>query len=56
MLSVLSDYCRYYNSSRPHQGIAQRVPEATAVVEIAGGRVVGTPVLAGLHHDYKLAA
>jgi hypothetical protein len=56
MLSVLSEYCRYYNRARPHQGIAQRVPEATAVVEIAEGRVVETPVLGGLHHDYKMAA
>ncbi|MFT4571730.1 MAG: putative transposase [Hyphomicrobiaceae bacterium] len=56
MLSVLSEYCRYYNRARPHQGIAQRVPEARGVVEIAEGRVVETPVLGGLHHDYEMAA
>ncbi|MFT4570493.1 MAG: hypothetical protein ACI91F_001370 [Candidatus Binatia bacterium] len=30
MLSVLSEYCRYLNFSRPHQGIEQRVPEGRA--------------------------
>lgn len=56
MLSVLSEYCRYYNRARPHQGIEQRVPEARAVVDFAEGRVEETPVLGGLHHDYKMAA
>jgi putative transposase len=56
MFSVLSEYCRYYNRSRPHQGIEQRVPEARVAAEITDGRLVETPVLGGLHHDYKMAA
>ncbi len=56
MLSVLSEYCRYHNLARPHQGIGQRVPEARAAPESAGNRVVEIPILGGLHHDYKMAA
>ncbi|MFT4571562.1 MAG: hypothetical protein ACI8TX_003765 [Hyphomicrobiaceae bacterium] len=56
MLYVLSEYCRYFNRSRPHQGLGQRVPEARGVPEESGDSVVEIPVLAGLHHDYRIAA
>jgi hypothetical protein len=56
MLSSLSEYCRYHNLARPHQGIEQRVPEGRAAPESTANRVVETPILGGLHHDYKMAA
>jgi transposase InsO family protein len=29
-LRILTEYVRYFNQSRPHQGIAQRIPESVA--------------------------
>ena len=56
---VLNEYVQYFNQSRPHQGIGQRVPEPEenenyAVSTTAG--VVSFPVLGGLHHVYRRAA
>ncbi len=56
---VLKDYVRYFNHSRPHQGIDQRVPEPTESVDLPAGttrRVIAVPVLGGLHREYRLAA
>ena len=55
--SRLAEYCIYFNRSRPHQGIGQRIP-IPALVQTCGGagRVVAVPVLGGLHHCYQLAA
>ncbi len=56
---VLSEYVRYFNHARPHQGINQRVPErgdASSSSIDAEGRVVAFPVLGGLHHDYRKVA
>jgi putative transposase len=56
---VLNEYAQYFNQSRPHQGIAQRVPEpgerANATVGTAAV-VTAFPVLGGLHHAYRRAA
>ncbi len=56
---VLAEYVRYFNRSRPHQGIGQRVP----VPEEGSDRSLGTrrhimafPVLGGLHHTYRRVA
>jgi len=48
----------YFNASRPHQGIAQRIPgEGDRDRPLSSGRrVVATPILGGLHHDYQRAA
>jgi transposase InsO family protein len=55
--TVLSEYSAYFNASRPHQGLNQRVPAPpTAIRSTTGGRVVALPVLGGLHHDYRRAA
>jgi putative transposase len=55
--SVLTEYCTYFNRSRPHQGLGQRVPIPALVRTCGGaGRVVASAVLARLHHDYQLAA
>lgn len=55
---VLGEYARsYFNAARPHQGIAQRIPVASEHVRAPfAGSVTATPVLGGLHHDYRAAA
>ena len=56
---IVKEYVAYYNRARPHQGIGQRIPEATEAVPIEDrllGTVVGRPILGGLHHDYRRAA
>jgi len=56
---VLREYVAYFNGARPHQGIAQRVPQPDAVPPPLTGGTAGTtrvPVLGGLHHDYRRAA
>src|SRR5690606_17446496 len=54
--SVLLEYVAFFNASRPHQGLEQRVPvRSTATSCSAGGRVLALPVLGGLHHDYRRA-
>ena len=56
---VLNAYVGYFNQSRPHQGIAQRIPEQRSSVpsaQNAGNKVIALPVLGGLHHDYHWAA
>jgi len=56
--NVLEEYCfAYFNGARPHQGIAQRVPVSTSDDSSRGrGATTDTPVLGGLHHDYRWAA
>jgi len=55
--AVLTEYAAYFNASRPHQGLAQRVPApSTVTCSSTGGRVFALPVLGGLHHDYRRAA
>ncbi len=56
---VLQQYGAYFNQLRPHQGLGQRVPHASAARPLPDGRasqVVAVPVLDGLHHDYQWAA
>jgi transposase InsO family protein len=56
---VLNEYVRFFNRVRPHQGIKQRVPVATAAAGSAPhttGRVISVPVLGGLHHEYQRVA
>jgi transposase InsO family protein len=58
---VLTTYSAHFNEARPHQGIGQRIPAANAAAVRpgrAGGkhRVIGVPVLGGLHHEYRWAA
>jgi transposase InsO family protein len=58
MQSVLDEYCfAYFNSARPHQGLRQRVPVASSGESTRdGGAILVTPLLGGLHHDYRRAA
>lgn len=55
--ATLREYVAYFNASRPHQGLKQRIPVGSATVEDrATGAVTALPVLGGLHHDYRRAA
>jgi hypothetical protein len=56
---VLREYVTYFNGSRPHQGINQRVPEReedSAPAPGSRGTIVAFPVLGGLHHEYRRVA
>ncbi len=56
---VLNEYVLYFNRSRPHQGIDQRIPvplQSGALASGESGTVIAFPVLGGLHHDYRRAA
>ena len=56
--SVLEKFSfTYFNVARPHQGLAHRVPApASTESRNHGGTIVTTPVLGGLHHDYRRVA
>ncbi|MCJ7735957.1 MAG: integrase core domain-containing protein [Anaerolineae bacterium] len=54
---VVREYADYYNRSRPHQGIGQRIPARYGETNPAqSGRSIATPVLGGLHHSYSRVA
>jgi len=51
---VVKEYAEYYNRSRPHQGIGQRIPAQYRESHPArSGKIVATSVLGGLHHSYS---
>jgi putative transposase len=61
---ILREWVRHYNRSRPHSSVGSGIPDSrpTQVVDPScrhripvGHRVVAMPILAGLHHDYRLA-
>jgi putative transposase len=57
--STLRSYCAYFNRTRPHQGIGQRVPDGSPVPTEpppTASPVEELPVLGGLHHEYRRAA
>jgi putative transposase len=50
--SLLSEYARYLNTMRPHQGLGQRILISTLPQTCSdAGEIVAMPVLGGLHHD-----
>jgi len=56
---VLTGYVAYFNQARPHQGIAQQIPDPSASANSphdVGNKVIALPVMGGLHHDYRWAA
>jgi hypothetical protein len=58
---ALKEYQTYYNGSRPHQGIDQKIPDLpkNRAIRLQGSeenKVSSKPVLEGLHHDYFRAA
>ena len=48
--------CAYFNDARPHQGIGQKIPNGPPDPPAGGGTITETPILGGLHHDYRRAA
>jgi transposase InsO family protein len=55
---ALREYTTYFNTQRPHQGLAQQLPlpgQTAAGPELAG-HVEAVPVLGGLHHAYRRVA
>ncbi|MGH3196600.1 MAG: integrase core domain-containing protein [Streptosporangiaceae bacterium] len=60
--AVLAEYQVHYNTARPHQGIAQRVPDGKhdgghfSVADIDRGRILRKPILGGLINEYARAA
>ena len=60
--AVLADYQAHYNMARPHQGIAQRVPDGEhdgdhlSVADLDRERILRKPVLSGLINEYSRAA
>jgi len=63
--AILQEWVRHYNRGRPHASLGPGIPEgslvAAAVVSESRGRSVGagcrvaaTPILSGLHHEYRL--
>jgi transposase InsO family protein len=53
---LVAQYKEYFNEARPHQGIGQRIPGKPAVTIDITKPIVATPVLGGLHHNYRRAA
>jgi putative transposase len=58
LIRILQEYVTYFNQARPHQGIAQAIPEpiVSPPGELKAGKVIAFPVLNGLHHHYRRAA
>jgi putative transposase len=60
--SVITEYQVHYNTARPHQGIAQRVPDdgrdvpRATVINVDRQQIRRRPVLGGLINEYTHAA
>ena len=60
--AVLTEYAAHYNTARPHQGIAQRVPDEDPdqptgrVIDLDTARIRRKPILGGLTSEYQVAA
>lgn len=53
---LVKEYVDYFNEDRPHQGIHQPIPSASALSPVGEGEIVARPVLDGLHHAYSRKA
>jgi putative transposase len=59
--AVLAEYQVHYNTARPHQGTAQRIPDGEhgdhlAVADLDRERIHRKPVLGGLINEYSCVA
>jgi len=55
IVNILSEYVKYYNTMRPHQGIdsiPRGIPPDVEVSDFSTKNVKSEPVLSGLHHHY----
>jgi transposase InsO family protein len=61
--AILKEWGAHYNRGRPHSRLGPGIPEPSGSIPVPqilghrippGHRVIGTPVLAGLHHEYRL--
>ena len=62
--AILREWVRHYNRGRPHASLGPGIPEGfivAALVSESDGRsaparcrVAATPILNGLHHEYRL--
>jgi transposase InsO family protein len=53
---ILREYFMYYHKSRTHMGLNNDCPIPRAVQPPELGQVFATPVLVGLHHEYRRRA
>jgi putative transposase len=62
--SVLREWVAHYNRGRPHASLGPGIPDPLAERKPPvstghrlpeHGRVIATPILGGLHHEYQLA-
>jgi transposase InsO family protein len=60
---ILKEWVAHYNRGRPHSSLGPGIPESSGGIPVlensghtipCGQRVVGSAVLAGLHHEYRL--
>jgi putative transposase len=59
--SVLAEWVAHYNRGRPHASLGPGIPDGPEIAPVMSGhrvreghRVVATPILGGLHHEYRL--
>src|SRR5262249_43231106 len=53
---ILSKFLAYYHICRPHMSLNDNAPVPREVEPPERGRVVGEPILGGLHHRYRRCA
>jgi putative transposase len=53
---LLSQYLIYYHGARTHLSLEKDAPEPRPVERPDEGRIVETPMVAGLHHRYTRQA
>jgi putative transposase len=56
LASLLCRYQTYFNESRPHQGLGQRIPARPVTAIDPSKPIAVTSVLGGLHVNYRRAA
>jgi putative transposase len=60
--AVLAEYQAHYNTARPHQGIAQHIPDddpgapRATVTDFSTQQIRRKPALGGLRNEYTRAA
>jgi transposase InsO family protein len=62
--AILREWVRHYNRGRPHASLGPGIPAGSVVAAVgsesdgrsipAGCQVAPTPILSGLHHEYRL--